>query len=723
MGCCARGTPPMSKIFAPKSPTTTDSKNARSGQRRADVQTASAAKSAGPADANASPGSGSVSGGQPGPRGREAVSADWQGLFRSTREKEASAVAPWSPLQRKGATAQEGASAPRSTNAGGLPADLQRGVEALSGVSMDGVRVTYNSERPAQLHALAFAHGRDIHLAPGQEKHLPHEAWHVVQQQQGRVPATRQLKGLGLNDDAALEREADVMGARAARFRGDAAVSPLPVKHSPTESIQRVVSDDLKEGTVVKIGGGINGGKYAVIRDEYKNADEKIIGYRVQVIDNNDFLGYLTNCEYKHLNDADPNAKDYPDIEEITSRYVNKGKKDNKENYGNQKVEEKDLKKERPKQPSTKVSVLMNWAKDFHLAFTNWLTPTAESCRGQTHVKKALKSKGSAHRKLLKHASKQAQQNNQPIPNPQTDKDYDEFDASGQFDFLRATISVPNLYWLKRAVIAIEKSSSVKVMAKRNRYFGRSPNKKDNAALENGYRDVNFTLALIPNKFPELKGQELPQGYLVELQINLNAIVRWKELPHSIYEATRQDKPIEDEHERKSLLENLEKTIDALKDINFDKTSIEKVEKLKSAIEKDKNWSIKANEKGPLIDISRAIYKMIFAKIEPRLKNQAKSKFYEKDKDVSVNKSDINAYFASSVDTQIEEQQKEQEKEQLKNPLDKALDLAAQTQNPDGANEGLEQNEEKEQDGEEERVDNEEEFADQEFSELEEESL
>ena len=29
--------------------------------------------------------------------------------------------------------------------------------------------------------ALAYAQGSDIHLAPGQEQHLPHEAWHVVQ--------------------------------------------------------------------------------------------------------------------------------------------------------------------------------------------------------------------------------------------------------------------------------------------------------------------------------------------------------------------------------------------------------------------------------------------------------------------------------------------------------------------------------------------------------------
>jgi hypothetical protein len=81
---------------------------------------------------------------------------------------------------------------------------------------MDDVRVHYNSSRPAQVHARAYTQGTDIHLGPGEEEHLPHEAWHVVQQKQGRVRPTLQAKGLPINDDAGLEREADVMGARAA---------------------------------------------------------------------------------------------------------------------------------------------------------------------------------------------------------------------------------------------------------------------------------------------------------------------------------------------------------------------------------------------------------------------------------------------------------------------------------------------------------------------------
>ncbi len=103
---------------------------------------------------------------------------------------------------------------------GGLPARLQAGLEGLSGYRLDDVQVHYNSPRPAQLHAHAYAQGTAIHLAPGQERHLPHEAWHVVQQKQGRVRPTLQMKGdVPVNDDRALEHEADVMGSRAAQWR------------------------------------------------------------------------------------------------------------------------------------------------------------------------------------------------------------------------------------------------------------------------------------------------------------------------------------------------------------------------------------------------------------------------------------------------------------------------------------------------------------------------
>jgi len=108
----------------------------------------------------------------------------------------------------------------KKENNTGLPDNLKTGIENLSGYSMDDVKVHYNSDKPALLQAHAYAQGTDIHLASGQEKHLPHEAWHVVQQKQGRVKPTMQMKGMvNVNDDAGLEKEADVMGTKALQFK------------------------------------------------------------------------------------------------------------------------------------------------------------------------------------------------------------------------------------------------------------------------------------------------------------------------------------------------------------------------------------------------------------------------------------------------------------------------------------------------------------------------
>ena len=120
-------------------------------------------------------------------------------------------------------------------NNSGLPDTLKSGVESLSGLSMDDVKVHYNSDKPAQLNAHAYAQGTDIHLASGQEKHLAHEAWHVVQQKQGRVQPTMMMKAkVPINDDKGLEKEADIMGARALQMK------PFSLSDYRTEkSVQR----------------------------------------------------------------------------------------------------------------------------------------------------------------------------------------------------------------------------------------------------------------------------------------------------------------------------------------------------------------------------------------------------------------------------------------------------------------------------------------------------
>ena len=119
-------------------------------------------------------------------------------------------------------TIQGKLSVPIQRNETGMPDNLKAGIENLSGFSMDDVRVHYNSSKPATVQALAYTQGTDIHIAPGQEKHLPHEAWHVAQQMAGRVSPTTNINGMPVNDNAELEHEADVMGEKAVGQRMNA---------------------------------------------------------------------------------------------------------------------------------------------------------------------------------------------------------------------------------------------------------------------------------------------------------------------------------------------------------------------------------------------------------------------------------------------------------------------------------------------------------------------
>lgn len=121
------------------------------------------------------------------------------------------------PAQAKAAPVQ------RQENRTGMPDGLKAGIESLSGTDMSDVRVHRNSSQPAQLNALAYAQGNDIHLGPGQDHHLPHEAWHVVQQREGRVQPTMQMAGVDINDDVGLEAEADRMGDKALSHGRDGA--------------------------------------------------------------------------------------------------------------------------------------------------------------------------------------------------------------------------------------------------------------------------------------------------------------------------------------------------------------------------------------------------------------------------------------------------------------------------------------------------------------------
>lgn len=132
-----------------------------------------------------------------------------------------------------------------TANVTGMPGGLKMGLEGLSDFDLSGVRVHKNSSKPARVNALAYTQGREIHMAPGQERHLPHEGWHAVQQLQGRVKPTINTNGVAINADKKLEREADVMGAKA-----------LEMKHLPTTGpsthVERAASPHLLSDAVIQ---------------------------------------------------------------------------------------------------------------------------------------------------------------------------------------------------------------------------------------------------------------------------------------------------------------------------------------------------------------------------------------------------------------------------------------------------------------------------------------
>jgi len=225
----------------------------------------------------------------------------------------------------------------RPANRTGLPDRLKTGMEALSGIALDDVTVHRNSPRPAQLQAHAFAQGTDIHLAPGQERHLPHEAWHVVQQKQGRVQATAQLKGrTAINDDPELEHEADVMGARALGMTARAEI-PVSIPQSSsaaplqcTRITEQLDASDDAWTEVDDRAGGINQdyGDYADKILALDNTNREAAGFiAAQGVrawaDNyrNKSLAYLTELETALTRSAGPrlaalgsNTKTQPDM-------------------------------------------------------------------------------------------------------------------------------------------------------------------------------------------------------------------------------------------------------------------------------------------------------------------------------------------------------------------------------------------------------------------------
>ncbi|MGH1335371.1 MAG: DUF4157 domain-containing protein [Aureispira sp.] len=128
---------------------------------------------------------------------------------------------------------QEGQRKPNKT---GIPDRLKAVIEHFSGFSLDKVRVHYNSDKPALMDAHAYAEGFDIYIGPGQEKHLAHELWHVVQQMKGEVSSKEEVNGRKANTDKDLEKKASTIGNKA--------------EQQQEGGIEQQETTPLKEGTI-----------------------------------------------------------------------------------------------------------------------------------------------------------------------------------------------------------------------------------------------------------------------------------------------------------------------------------------------------------------------------------------------------------------------------------------------------------------------------------------
>ncbi|WNX84575.1 DUF4157 domain-containing protein [Agathobaculum sp. NTUH-O15-33] len=132
-------------------------------------------------------------------------------------------------------------------NRTGIPSPMKQRFEAASGFSLDDVRVHYHSDQPARLHALAYTRGTQVHIAPGQERHLPHELSHVVQQKSGVVQPTAFINHIPVNASPALERQAE-RGISGVHFTSSAARTGCTV----TQRLAIMAQVPLSEGEKVQ---------------------------------------------------------------------------------------------------------------------------------------------------------------------------------------------------------------------------------------------------------------------------------------------------------------------------------------------------------------------------------------------------------------------------------------------------------------------------------------
>lgn len=189
-----------------------------------------------------------------------------------------------------------------------LPPKLRAHHETESGVSLEDAQVFRNSPIPARWNAEALTFRNRVFLGPGKERHLAHEAWHVVQQKRNAVHADFRIGGTGVNTSARFENEADRMGARAEGRRG---AEVMPAEAAPRSGM-RSATPGVVQGYFTRRG------------QRLSEKDAKYVGDFVQQMGDQ----YLNETFFKLANDQETSYGDIdtwiagiiPDLRRSTRR-------------------------------------------------------------------------------------------------------------------------------------------------------------------------------------------------------------------------------------------------------------------------------------------------------------------------------------------------------------------------------------------------------------------
>ncbi len=218
---------------------------------------------------------------------------DKQGGYDTVRQTPAVDRLANTPLMQRREKERAGLIVQRQPNQTGLPDTLKTGMEDLSGISLDHVRVHRNSDKPVKVQAYAYAQGNEIYLASGQEHHLPHELGHVVQQMQGRVQTNTSVGGMAVNDNAGLESEATAMGAMALQRTSVSSIDDSRLElgvceiKSGTKQLQKAIGIYVaKEAGNVHVGDNEND-----ILDTYRKGED--LAVRSNLTKTSNFRGFV----------------------------------------------------------------------------------------------------------------------------------------------------------------------------------------------------------------------------------------------------------------------------------------------------------------------------------------------------------------------------------------------------------------------------------------------